>query len=81
MTFEGLLKACASGKMPRIESTEPIRQSSSRKGTVTTIKHNGRYSGCGITFDSMNYELWFYSEAGTDKRKKYMSQLILLPNE
>lgn len=81
MTFQELLKACASGKMPRVKSTEHFKGHTSTTGTVTTIKTNGKHSGCAVTFDGMAYDTWFHEEWEEDKRSKYMNQLILLPNE
>jgi hypothetical protein len=47
-------------------------------GNVTTIKDNGKYKGVGITFvNGPNYEVWFWDSGDTDKRTRYMRDLVL----
>ncbi len=75
--FEDILKACLSGKMPRVQSSEPIKFTNETKGTVTTIKANAKHCGVGVTFDGLNYELWFTESDDTDKRTRYIRQLTL----
>lgn len=70
MTFEELLKSCSTGEMPKVLYKGNVCQ-------VTTIKKGDGYSGVGLR-TSEPYIEWFHAETGTDKRKKYMSELQLV---
>ncbi len=78
MKFEEILKACSSGKLPKVLSSCPIKYAQSAKGTVTTIKANGKHSGVGVTFEGLDYELWFHDSDDTDKRTRYLRDLTLI---
>ncbi len=67
MTFEELLKSCSSGEMPKVTYNGHARQ-------VVTIKNGDGYIGIGVDTGKPFIE-WFHAETGTDKRKKYMSEL------
>lgn len=67
MTFEELLKQCADGKMPQVLYNGKICQ-------VVTIKNGDGYFGVGVNIGNKWVD-WFHAENGTDKRKKYMSEL------
>lgn len=69
MTFEELLKECANGKMPKVIYNGKICQ-------VVTIKNGDGYYGVGVNIGNKWVD-WFHAEIGTDKRKKYMSELTI----
>ncbi len=89
MTFEELLQhAGATGALPKVSIDVKLSYASSKKGVVTNIKdetsiknHTYAYKGCAVRFEGMAYDVWFYAEEGTDKRKHYMSQLTLLKDK
>lgn len=68
MTWEELLQASVTG-LPQVIWN-------GKTGRITAIKDNGDYKGCSARFLN-NYDEWFWAETGTDKRKKYMSELTL----
>jgi hypothetical protein len=70
MTSLELLKACSIGSFPTVSHNGNI-------GRVTTIKDNGKFKGCGVTFPDIPYEVWFLDLDESDKRRKYMRDLIL----
>lgn len=72
MTFEELLKACSSGRMPEVETE------AGDKGTVVTIKNGDGYHGCAVRFWSFDYNTWFYAKDGSDRRCRYMKELKLV---
>jgi len=72
MTFEELLIACGKGKMPQVVYRGKI-------GRVVTIKTTDGGYGCAIVFD-LSYAEWFHAIPGTDKRSKYMADLLLMEN-
>lgn len=81
MTLEELLKACASGKMPKVKCSSKINNATSQIGQVTVIKcdtGHASYRGCAVKFPPNNYDNWFYEEDGTDGRKHYMKELELV---
>lgn len=85
MTFEDLLKSCANGShLPNVSCSRALSASGRHVGgigKVTTIRDNPGYKGCAATFTSGNFEVWFWADEGTDKRKHYMSELsIIEPN-
>lgn len=81
MTIEDVLRNCSDGKMPEVKCFIPINGSTSDIGQITVIKmdtaHSG-YRGVGVKFPPLNYDIWFYEENGTDKRKKYMNSLSFI---
>jgi hypothetical protein len=81
MTFEELLKACASGQMPRVELTGDHKHvPKGMRGYVVTIKYKDRHKGIAVRFDNgPSYDCWFhYGPMETDKRSNYMHQLKLV---
>lgn len=68
MTFEELLKECLNGQMPAVIYNEKCC-------VVQTITCNKGFVGCGID-TGKGYVEWFHATPGTDRRKKYMSELI-----
>lgn len=79
MTFEELLLSLSTGKMPHVHVEDIPRPATSNTGRVTVIKDNGRHKGIGVTFPGLNNDLFYWAEAQTDKRSKYMADLKLLP--
>ena len=71
MTFEELLIACSSGKMPK------VRTQGGSIGTVCVIKDNGRHKGCAVNFPGIAWDTWFTDSDETDKRTRYMRELSL----
>lgn len=72
MTWEELLKGCASGKMPRVKT------SSGRGGTVRAIRDEGSHRGCTVELDGMNYASWYWAVDGKDQRSRYIRDLTLV---
>jgi len=70
MTFKELLQQCANGEMPKVLYNGKVCQ-------VVTIKNGDGYNGVGVNTGN-NYTDWFHAESGTDKRKKYMSELSVV---
>ena len=70
MTWNELLQAASTGIMPKVKRGDSI-------GTVTTIKHKGKYKGCAVDF-GYNWDDWFHAEKQNDKRSKYMAELELI---
>ncbi len=70
MTFIDLLNACAYGSLPKVKYNNA-------DGAVTTIKDNGKYKGCGVSFPGIYGEVWFWDSPETDKRSRYMRDLTL----
>lgn len=71
MTIKEVLNASENGILPEVNYKGKI-------GRITVIKKNTTVSGwCGVavSFPGGKYDEWFYEETGTDKRKKYMSEL------
>lgn len=77
MTMKELLKACGSGEMPRVLLTDDLCY---RTGTICTIK-NGSTKGCAVIFDTSRYEQWFHDSQETDRRRRYMRDLMLIETE
>lgn len=77
MTFQELLKSCSEGEFPTVQYIGEIRFAKSNIGKVNTVKENGRHKGCAVTFEGLNYSTWFSDSEETDKRTKYMRDLIL----
>lgn len=78
MTMQELLKACASGEMPRVELIgEHKYVPTGMRGYVVTIKSTDRHNGIAVRFDNgPDYDCWFHEAPGeTDKRSNYMHHL------
>lgn len=71
MTYEELLRATSTGKLPKVRYGDRI-------GQVVTIKDNRSYKGCAVDFGE-KYDEWFHDAptSTTDKRSKYLYQLEL----
>ncbi len=78
LTFTDILKACGNGQLPKVYTTNPKNNDQLIFGTVTTIKHNGKHFGVGVTFDGLNYESWFYESDDDDKRSRYIRDLKII---
>ncbi len=78
MTFEELLKACASGELPAVSLKEPVKYATSNAGKVVVIKANNRHRGIGVQFPGVPYDTWFHEINTGDKRSKYMDELELI---
>lgn len=76
MTFKELLtKSAELGEFPRVFYPEH------GPGTITVLKNNRSYKGCGVQFDSLNYDKWFWDSDEADKRTKYMRDLTFLETD
>lgn len=74
MTFIELLTSCSKGTLPL------VLHEKFGVGCVTTIKHQSdgsKFKGCAVRFYSIPYDTWFSDSDDTDKRSKYMRELIL----
>jgi hypothetical protein len=79
MTFEELLKACASGEMPKVKLIGTHRNiTTGAIGQVVTIKKNRNHGGVSVDFGIINYDCWFHDSKDEDKRSNYMYQLELI---
>lgn len=72
MTFKEILRACASGEMPCVETKDGTM------GQVVTIKSNGRHKGIAVYFSGVGCDTWFTDSDDTDNRTKYMRDLRLV---
>lgn len=70
-TFEDVLKACASGKMPKVTDGTKI-------GQIVTIKNGDGYHGVGVYYEGVGYVKWYHAKHQDDHRSKYMSQLTIV---
>lgn len=79
MKWIELLKAMSSsGDFPEVEVSITPKFATSNRGKVTVIKSNGRHSGVGVLFPGLNYDIWFHNSDDTDKRSRYIRDLILV---
>lgn len=77
MTFEELLIACSSGRMPNVKSTVEIKGATSNIGTVIAIKFDKNYKGCAVQFPGKHHDDFFHAVKYTDGKRKYLSDLVL----
>lgn len=75
MQWSDLIKACASGSLPKVKTEKGTI------GQVSVIKANDRYRGIGVALPELNYDLFYHDSEDTDKRSRYMRDLSLVDSE
>lgn len=72
MKWLELIKACAKGRLPKVKTGTGL------VGQVSVIKDNGRHKGIGVVFPGLEYDTWFNDSEETDKRSRYMRELVIV---
>lgn len=85
MTFEELLKACGSGKLPKVKTSKPFSHKNAEGGfsrpeigVVVTIKNTDRHKGCAVYYEGLNWYPWYRADNGNDYRSQYMRDLTII---
>ena len=84
MTISDILKACSSGKMPRVKTSRKVNGAISDIGIVVIIKCGttaSDYRGVGVHFSGLKYDTWFAELEEKDHRRHYMSELAIVSED